>query len=409
MKYLINYQSHHQEKINEGLREWIVAGALALSGFSAKATEKSRDSIVVRQATDTTMKLDFGSEFASGAYKFDISKSDSLKDKMAQIAKFLQKYQENKIQIKIEGSESRVPNKDAATGKRLKEGELAKLRIKETKNLIEELIREIKKEKDLQVSVDTSSQVGGDTWQFGESPKLQKFKEHQFVTVTLKVLSQTPPEIKIVEELPPTNFKVCGFTKPFSGKWGNPEEDFIVDDNKIDIGPGKGDLYFKFDPVSVPDIFVIEYAGKLYSTGLLGDDIEYYRFAYGTIIANYYKDKPKPEWFKDLKFKQISIQEVDGILKSTSNAHVTDFEPAFGKYKNIKKMLEDGSITPYILEKGQIKPYDDTSKSWEESNWSIKINKVDGEDSARVFAIGVIGQTRWTMQVSCGECKECNK
>jgi hypothetical protein len=397
---LARYDEFVNGRVDESLKDWIIAGALAATSFKSKGQDVLSPQVVKQTQTrkvDTTTKIDFGTEFPSGRYKFSPDSAESIRSKMTRIADFLVRHQKQNILIKIEGSESRVPNYDAETGKPLPDRALAKLRVEETKVLIQGMLQEMGKD-NYNVGFDTTVRIGGPKFEKGDSASDHKFTEHQYVTVTLdaKGFVETERELRL-----------CGYKKELGGGFGNPDEGFKVADTTqtLDMGTGSGKMGFKFDPYSVPDIFLVEYNGQLRMTGLLGQDRLYFRMAYATIIGNYYKDKDKPEWFKKLRYRQIQVDEALKIAAKDGAANVSDFAHVFGNHASFKKLFADGTIVPMMLEPGQIQAYDDNAPTWAESNWGIVIDKVEGVDEVKITPVGVIGQTKWRLHIDCIGCK----
>lgn len=404
MKYISNFNSFSEEEINESLKDWIISAALATMSLKSKGQESVTKfngkfkTEILKKTSDTSLQIDFGSEFGSGEHSFSDSKSNILKNKFTQIAEFINEFKQYDIMINIEASESRVPNIDARTGERLPVGALADLRAEETKKCIEQLVSQMPDSQKLSISFNIDNKIGGPYYQKSESPRQPKFTEHQYVKVILALKGK-----KTIHES--GELKICGYQREFKGNLGSPEMDFVVDTNIVNMGGGSGRIGFKFDPVSVPDIFVVEYNGKRWITPPIGDNRPYYRIVFATIIANYYADKEMPEWFKDLKYSPISKKEAKKTIESDPNASVHDFR-ALGKYRNFDDILKDTSINLYTLDSDQIENFDRTAPNWAESNWGIIIDKIEGIDEVKFFAIGVISQTRWNLYV---DCMECNK
>jgi hypothetical protein len=197
MKYLKRFEDLNidveSEKVDEGVKEWILAGALALASSGGLKAQKStilnqpsnQDYVSQSKKIDTTITIDFGNEFESGTYKFDKSKAKETQDKLAKIADFVKKYNGSNIKITIEGSESLVPNIDKETGKRLPKGGLSKLRVDETKDLIDSYMDSLMGKGMFKGTYDTLTKMGTTPYKYGESPAQDKFKREQYVKVTL--------------------------------------------------------------------------------------------------------------------------------------------------------------------------------------------------------------------------------
>ena len=184
------------EKIDEGLREFVI-GALALLSVSGgvKAQRVNNDTVVNKEVSKKidSLNLNFGNEFSSGDHRFSKGKSDSIEDKLNQIANFIKTNPSNNIKIFIESSESKVPNVDVETKKRLKVGELSKLRETETKNLISIYLDSLSKKGLFKgdFKIDTASHIGKTTYKIGEDPHQDKFTKEQYVNVTVTMVDSS--------------------------------------------------------------------------------------------------------------------------------------------------------------------------------------------------------------------------
>lgn len=417
MPYRIDrYGQFVSTRVDEGLREWIIAAAIAAAPSRAAGQEATKPEVVrqtVKKRVDTTITIDFATAFESGRYRLSRDTADEVKAKLARVAEFVDRHRQQNIVIRIEGSESRVPNFDAETGKALPEMGLAVRRVEETRSLIQGLLEEMGRS-EISVDFDTKVRVGGPAFQRGDDPREQRYTDHQYVTVTLSAKGAREAQAEL---------RACGYRREFSAGIGVPDKDFAVSDSTLDIdlGTGTGRIAFKFDPALVPDIFIVEYNGKVYMTGLLGSETPYHRLAYGTIIGNYYRTRPKPAWFKSLMCSPVDKRTAVSIAEADVTADVSDFAHVFGAGERVRpvrgeggrrrrradfeRLFSDTTITPIMLDRGQIQDYDNTSPSWAESNWGIIIDKVEGADKARVIPVGVIGQTRWKLHIECMDCK----
>lgn len=198
MKYLKNFNEINNtdvEKVDEGVKEWILAGALALASAGGVKAQRgnvlnqpsSQEYVSQTKKIDTTMTIDFGGEFESGTYKFDKSKAKETQTKLAKISDFVKKYKNSNIKITIEGSESLVPNVDKETGRRLPKGGLSKMRVDETKDLINSYMDSLLGKGMFKGTYDTLTKIGTTPYKYGESPSQEKFKKEQYVKVTLSV------------------------------------------------------------------------------------------------------------------------------------------------------------------------------------------------------------------------------
>jgi len=339
--------------------------------------------------------------FASGQYR--ITNTESLDNAIQDMMKEIQSKPNIEFYVIIESSESKVPNRSATFNpedlkpgqKQLEQGDLSRLRLEKTEQYIKSKIPNIIIEKK-----DLGAQGPDWTGKPTDTPETikqlarsEEYSRHQYVKIILYAKGEKNTQIKI-----------CDYKDESIGGYGVPNNNFIVGNPIVkDMGDGQGKIVFKFDPVKVPDIFIVEYNGKSYSTKLIGDDAIYYRLAYGTIIGNYYFDKEKPWWFKELKYKEIDRRlALDYIKRYSGQSDISDYTHVFGqKYKDLKSLYSSNDIKPFMLDAGQIQPYNTDSKSWSESNWAITIDKSYSVNIVKFYTIGVIGQTRWTLQTEC--------
>lgn len=184
------------DKVDEGVKEWILSGALALAsvGGGLKAQKasvanlpKSQEYVSKSVKSDTVLSVNFGSEFESGTYRFSKDKAKETEYKLNQITDFVKKFNGSNITITIEGSESQVPNIDKETGKRLPKGGLSKMRVAETQDLIDSHLDSLIGKGIFKGKYDTTTRIGPSTYKLGEDPSQDKFTKEQYVKVTVKV------------------------------------------------------------------------------------------------------------------------------------------------------------------------------------------------------------------------------
>jgi hypothetical protein len=195
MKHLKYYNEiGKNERVDEGLKEIIVAGALALMSSQVGKSQqknlmlKDKEKIEVKnKTTQDTLLVDFDNEFESGAHHFSDEKKRQTEEKLALIGDFIKTHKNNHINIRIEASESRVPNIDVETGTRLPIRGLAIMRATETQELIESFLKDMEEKGLFEGTYDTATQVGTTRYLKGEDPKQQKFKSEQWVRVKLSV------------------------------------------------------------------------------------------------------------------------------------------------------------------------------------------------------------------------------
>lgn len=182
------------QKVDEGWKEMIIAGALSLASIGTFGQQKTALNLPSGKQystninkKDTTVTVNLGNQFKSAEYQFDKEKSDDLEAKLGQIAEFIKNQPNKNISIKINSGESLVPNRDIETKKRLPKGALANKRSEVTKDLINNLINSLKEKGKFSGSynIDTSTTIGKTPFVPGEDPQQDKFKKEQFVNVTV--------------------------------------------------------------------------------------------------------------------------------------------------------------------------------------------------------------------------------
>ena len=194
MKHLKRYDELQNSKIDESLKDWIIAGALSLVSLSSKGQKV--DSLmgkanlgewtqVKKAISPDTLSIDFGSQFESGKHNFSKAKAEETKKKLVQIADFCKKNAGKEIVIKIIASESLVPNVDAETGERLPKGALANIRAEETEDTITTFLDKSIEKNLLKISYEVETQIGKTEYVYGEYPRQSKFTKDQWVKVII--------------------------------------------------------------------------------------------------------------------------------------------------------------------------------------------------------------------------------
>lgn len=190
-----------EEKLDEGWKEIIIAGAMSLAALRGAAQQPGSEKIlkepqrveyVKKQENDKkiiTATVTFGNEFKSGSYKFDKDKLDNLQEKLAEIGNFIKEHQNCDMIITINTGESLVPNRDRETRKSLNTGDLAKKRANVTKDVIEIFLGTLKDKGILngRYVIDTSTVIGKTPYKPGEDVNQEKFTKEQFVDVKLEI------------------------------------------------------------------------------------------------------------------------------------------------------------------------------------------------------------------------------
>jgi len=183
------------DQVDEGAKEWILSGALALASVGGVRAQKAsvvdlpknQEYVSKETKSDTALSVNFGSEFESGTYRFSKDKAKETEDKLNQITNFIKTFNGNNIIVEIEGSESQVPNIDRETGKRLPKGGLSKMRVAEVQDLINRHLDSLIGKGIFKGQYDTTTKIGSTTYILGENPRQSKFTKEQYVKVTVRV------------------------------------------------------------------------------------------------------------------------------------------------------------------------------------------------------------------------------
>ncbi len=182
------------EKVDEGLKEWIISGALALALHGGAKSQTSfnqpasKDYSLSQKRADSIIKINFGNEFGSGIYKQDKSNAESIKQKLAEIAKFIKDNSKKHIVIHVNSSESLVPNVDIETGKRLPQGALANRRAESAKGLITDFMDALTSKGEFTgtYKIDTTTKIGTTPFKQGVDDKNDnKYTKEQSIEVTV--------------------------------------------------------------------------------------------------------------------------------------------------------------------------------------------------------------------------------
>lgn len=188
-----------EERLDEGWREVVIAGAMALAAIRGAAQtpgsvellkEPQRQEYVQKEEKKVeTVTVNFGNEFSSGTYKFNKENQEGIEKKLGEIGKFIKDHQNADITIHIQAGESQVTNKDAETGKSLPKGALAQKRAEVTKDVVETFLNTLKEKGILngRYVIDTTTEIGKTPYKPGENVNQEKFTKEQFVKVTLEV------------------------------------------------------------------------------------------------------------------------------------------------------------------------------------------------------------------------------
>ena len=368
--------------------------------------------ITEAETTPQGFEINLSNVFESGKYRVTPDVVNKINVPIAKIKNFITKNPNKPIIVTIESSESKVPNydrekfpstgdknKDFSEDKKLPVGALSKNRAT---NLSTYLKTQLPKNVTITI-VDKGAQ--GPQWKAPFNAQDPNYTKFQYVKLYTKVNVIQPPTGSTETEV---LSGPCNQTFNSKGVYGDSARGFIAEEFNINFGKGENLFYVKLLPYTVPDILIVEYNGKTYTTGLVGADFEVNRIMVATIIANYYKDAPKPWYFNNLSYVEVSPQYADGML--LQNSREWDSNSLYTLNPSLK--LENGFfgrnrgvIRPYMLKPGQIKKFEPNGTSAWDSVETLKIQQVKGVDTAKVTVIGIVGTTEWRLDVECNPDK----
>jgi hypothetical protein len=357
------------------------------------------------------IQINLSNTFESGKYIVTPTVGSKVNPAIIQIRNFITKNPGKPILVTIESSESKVPNydrekfpstgdknKDFTPDKKLPVGALSKNRAN---NIATYLKSKLPQNVTFKIN-DKGSQ--GPPWSSPFNAADTKYTQYQYIKVFASLNVSQPSTgstaTERVENLP----EVCNKSFESQGIYGNAEKGFIAEQFNIDLGEVPSTFYFKLESFQVPDILIVEYNGKSQTTGLLGLDTPMNRLLVGTIIGNYYTGA-RPWYLNDLQLQITDAQYAETLLKKYPNEYDTTSFASFNKMAQLKPGFftqNKGTIIPYSLKPGQIKSVDAGQNLWE-SVEVIKIQQVQGVNTAKASVVGIVGTTKWRIDVKCGQ------
>jgi hypothetical protein len=367
---------------------------------------------LITEAPTQGLEINLSNSFESGKYIVTPKVASTVNNAILQIRNFITKNPGKPILVTIESSESKVPNYDRekfpATGnkntdftpdKKLPVGALSKNRAT---NLTNYLKSKLPKEVTFSIS-DKGSQ--GPPWSSPFNAADPKYTEFQYVKVYAKINVGTKTVTGSTESVD-VKPKICDTDIESRGVFGDAQKGFIAEQFNIDLGEGESLFYFKLESFMVPDILIVEYNGKTYTTGLTGLDSEMNRLLLGTIIGNFYSGGSRPWYLTSLQIAPNSAYYADQLLKKYPNEWAEDSFKSWNPSAQLTQgFFGTNKITPYSLKPGQIKSVNEGQSVWD-SVEAVKIQQVKGVNTAKVSVVGIVGSTKWKINVKCGEIEK---
>jgi hypothetical protein len=329
---------------------------------------------IINTISTDKLSIDIATDFKSGQWKIDESNKDDITKKLQVLIDFTKKYKKHQISILIESSESKVPNKDVETKKRLKPGELAELRFNSAKKLIENLLPNIQIKKNITVS--------GPDWK-GDDPNKDEYKKHQFIKITAFVNTQ---KCDLCDKLLNYDGSLAGKSSKFTGYEYKTNVTNIESAGSVVLEPG-----------SIPDRAILYIDGvKIGDTGYFSD--RKHQYVDFKLVPLYVKEltelrlrNKNSEAFKDVKTVNVkSIEELNEILFVNPN-----FE--------IKKNLGDEINEPYKILVKMVEKSGEEGLDlviYETSPKKIDF-KVDDNDNFLVKVFSPVSKTGFNGYIDC--------
>jgi len=360
--------------------------------------------IVEETPKQNTLAVDYGNLFPQGKYLVKGEIADKIDNEINKINTYRMENYYPEVKVFIESSESKIPNYDREkyplTGsktdyskeKSLPAGKLSELRAK---NLSDYLKDNLISGAEVIVK-DLGSQ--GPEWTPPYNNKDPKYQPYQYIKMYSTLANGNP----IPFDTPKSKPDICNTTLTSSGTYGNGDKGFIAEEKELDLGDGENTINFLLSAYAVPDMLLIEYNGKKYSTGFIGEDEWLNRLLIGTIIGNYYGND-RPWYFANLKMYQMDLNSANKILQGSIGEWKPDDLKGWANLELTTNFFRsDRNIVPYILNPGQISQPTAGQNYWKTKS-AITIQQVKGINTVKMSVVGLIGKTEWSVKIQCGK------
>ncbi len=303
------------------------------------SVDKKDDQAVNYTDSTKSVTVNISNEFSSGAYKIDQSKYNEIFGKLSPINDFIQKNKESDLVIKIESSESKVPNRDIETKEKLPSGELSTRRFNTAKDIIEQFLQ---KQSINNISIVKDTKIGGPEYK-NDDVNQEKYKDHQYIKITIA--------INVCQTCEQTT-KLCNFTYDIGGKKAVEKDSYIGAkfDFNVDGVKTKGDLFL--EPGSIPDRAIIYVDGvQTADTGYFSDKPHQYKDfkyvpAYILSLTKMRIETPNIDATKDMEVVNVkSVDELKKLMQVNQNYDVMKDKANLLEintpYKELIKMVEN--------------------------------------------------------------------
>lgn len=358
----------------------VVATLLSSPSFSQeynKLNEPQRIELVNTINENGEMVVNIADEFKSGEY--EIKNIDDIKSRIQPLIDYSKMYDDSKLEIKVEASESKVPNRDIKTKEKLPAGELSKRRFKSVENVISQIFPGINIAKDIKTS--------GPEWE-NDNPNDEKYKKHQYVKIHLYL----------------TGCPLCDFQVSLSGEQSQKEKKFTGTNYNLSISgkkSNKGQIIINTG--SIPDRVIAYEDGKeIGDTGYYSDEEHQYdgvRYVplYVKELSSRAKKHKNLKAFQNIEFKTVnSVEELVDILFSDKSILDENYRVTAGpKYM-------DEVTSPFNDMKGHIErngSIDIVLYKTTKQNIDFDLNKDSKSLNIKVFS--PVGKTGYDGYIKC--------
>jgi len=347
------------------LREQKIDDVIVVDGERMKITDLIKSKL-------PKAPYEVGQKFESGKYILSTETQTDLKNAANQMAEFFNLPEISNVMFNIElaGSASKVPiSKSLAKtygisyNPKTNNQWLATRRAKSVQDALSKLLK-AKGVTNVTFPEPTIT-VKGPDYVAGEDVHLDKYKQHQ----SMKIIVKGGGKKMVLEALP----KFCEEKMDAEqGKVGNPNRCFKVypgKGKKLELGEGEGKICLSFDALTVPDMFDLNYNGKLYrsknvKTGKEGFISQSFKQLSPDKLEEYIKKIPELE--KNINELANTITKEEEVLAATGPAQVEklkrllqeeatqmeerikDMERRIAKYSHLGVVAPDAKWSSFI-------------------------------------------------------------
>ena len=363
---------------------------------------------IIREQDENIIKfplVKLGDKFNYGEYNSQSAKSgiENLKNK---IEEFIKGSNSSHFTVNIFAGESQVTNPKGFEEK----GSLALARAQSIKKYFEEIFPGLIKKGILSIKLPSIEEktltIGKTPYTKGDQNKpdlKEKYDQEQYVNFDISGDKKEKPTDTIILE--------CGLHIQADGGVISAKDDFTKT-YTYSIVEDMGEFTFKFNAMYMPDIFYVNYNGKIYgNTNFKGSQDDCYKIYLGTILMAKYGTGQLPKQFGENKFSKISSNDERliralpemkkwGLKKSFSSVFGDNrnYMDIFGKYD----ALNDKKLKNLPNELGPNFPWAILESEINTGNGEIgPIKKLRGVNKIDIINVSPVGSTAWEMQLVC--------